>query len=119
MIAGQVIVHLASATICFSGQCHPALIGRATPQGEYPIVHARVRAPGYGGDVLAFARDETGVFAIHRVWTLLPEQRRLQRLTHGGSKDRRNITGGCINVTPAVYDQLVDCCSHSCVSIER
>lgn len=117
--ASAVVVHLASATICFLGQCHPALIGNATPSGTFPIVHARVGEPGYGGDVLAFARDGQGVYAIHRVWTLVPAQRRVQRLTAGGAAARRGITGGCVNVMPDVYDALVACCSRARVTIDE
>lgn len=115
----DVFVHLATATLCFMNQCHPALIGKATPMGEYPIVHARVADPGYGGDVLAFARDAKGIYAIHRVWTLVPRQRRLERLTRGNVAERLNITGGCVNVMPDVYDQLVKCCSRGRVVIVR
>ncbi|WP_231752925.1 hypothetical protein, partial [Burkholderia sp. TSV86] len=72
----MITVHLAAALICFSGRCHPALVGADTPRGTYPIVHAATREPGYGGDVLAFARDAHGVYAIHRVWTRIPSERR-------------------------------------------
>lgn len=63
--------------------------------------------PGYGGDVLKFKEDETSAFAIHRVWTLKPAQRRLERLQSKDPKERQSITNGCINVMPEVYEKLV------------
>lgn len=58
------VEHLANATICFPGHCHP------TPLGSFPPMHANVGEPRYGGDVLAFAHDESGVHAIHRLLRL-------------------------------------------------
>lgn len=118
-IATEIVVHVASATICFLGHCHPALIGSATPLGSFPLMHAKVHEPGYGGDVLAFAHDENGVYAIHRVWTLIPAQRRVKRLTTGAVPDRLDITGGCINVMPEVYESLVDCCESAKLTITK
>ena len=66
--------------------------------------------PGYGGDVLQFDEDAKQVYAIHRVWTLKPEQKRLERLASPDPKQRNSITNGCINVSPEVYQQLLDCC---------
>jgi len=66
--------------------------------------------PGYGGDVVKFAENDTLVFAIHRVWTLSPKQRRLERLASPNPADRVGITNGCVNVAPEVYDRLVSCC---------
>jgi hypothetical protein len=114
----QIIVHLASATICFLGACHPALVGKATPAGSYDVTWRSVVSPGYGGDVLQFSEDAEGIYAIHRVWTLKPEQQRVLRLTKGAVSDRRNITGGCINVMPEVYRQLLDCCSRGRLTVE-
>ena len=82
-------------------------------------MHAKVGEPGYGGDVLAFAHDENGVYAIHRVWTLIPAQRRMKRLTVGAVAERRDITSGCINVMPNVYDILVDCCERAELTITK
>jgi len=113
-----VIVHLMAATICWANQCHPALIGPKTPQGTFILQHRRTSDPGYGGDVLAFAKDDTGVYAVHRVWTLKPKQRRLERLRDGDASSRKDVTDGCINVMPSVYDELVSCCSKSTIIIE-
>lgn len=89
------------------GHCAPALIGKDTLPGVYPIEHVRVTAPGYGGDALVFATRADGVpLAIHRVWLGMPAQRRLERL-RGPAAGRRGITGGCINVEPQVYEALI------------
>ncbi|WP_155646716.1 murein L,D-transpeptidase [Burkholderia territorii] len=113
-----IVVHLLSATICFLNQCYPALTGRDTPLGEYSLVHVSVTEPGYGGDVLAFARDASGVYAIHRVWTGKATEQRLKRLKYGSAGQRTTITAGCINVMPDVYRRLVDCCSAATLLIE-
>lgn len=115
---GEIVVHLATAMICYLNQCHPALVGPSTPQGTFPVKWEQVSNPGYGGDILEFARDDkNAIFAIHRVWLLSPKQRRWYRLTEGTVAERRDITGGCINVTPEVYKELVDCCSRGTVVI--
>ncbi|MEX3556274.1 MAG: hypothetical protein VB131_06850 [Burkholderia gladioli] len=115
----DIIIHLASAVICFSGSCYPALVGPQTPIGEFQVQRRQVAAPGYGGDVLAFAEDDSGVFAIHRVWLRRPAERRYYRLTRGSVSERRSITNGCVNVMPDVYSRLVDCCSRSRVVVTR
>jgi hypothetical protein len=112
-----VIVHLASALICFASQCYPALVGPKTPVGTFTLQHRKTTAPGYGGDVLAFAQDDAGVFAIHRVWLLRPQQRRLQRLQGADAEQRKSVTDGCINVMPEVYEKLIDCCSRAQVIV--
>jgi hypothetical protein len=103
-----IAIHLSRALLCFSGHCYPALVGSDTPSGVFPAWHASTREAGYGGDVIAFARTgDGGVYAIHRVWTLRAQQRRLQRLASAHAEDRQGITGGCVNIAPAVYDALV------------
>lgn len=115
----DVVVSLGMATICFAGQCHPALIGAQTPIGQFPIVHAQVLDPAYGGDVLAYARRKDGrPLAIHRVWTQLPQQHRVERLASARAAERRGVTGGCINVMPDVFEKLVDCCSNQTLRIQ-
>ena len=106
----MIIVNLALATICFAGQCYPALVGPTTPKGEFTLTKRIVSDPGYGGDILKFSETQDSVFAIHRVWTLVPSQRRLERLTQGTVGQRQSITNGCINVMPEVYDKLMNCC---------
>lgn len=106
---GDVIVHLATATICFLNACHPALIGVKTPKGEFPLVHMRVMEPGYGGDLLAFEHHDNTTLAIHRLYHT--RQRREARIVSGETADRQGVTAGCINIEPAVYEALVDCCS--------
>jgi len=114
-----VVVHLAAAVICWANHCYPALVGPRTPVGTFVLQHSRILAPGYGGDVLAFARDESGVYAVHRVWLLKPKQHRLERLHSDSVEDRKSITDGCINVDPEVYEQLLSCCSRSKIVIEQ
>lgn len=107
----MVEVFLSLAVICFGGQCHPALVGKKTQPGVYPMHHVAFSRPGYGGDVLAFREVSPGTWqAIHRVWTLRPAQRRLERLASPDASQRQGITDGCINIAPATYDALVACC---------
>lgn len=110
----MIVVDLALATICFlqgtDAVCHNALVGPATPRGEFSLIQRMTKDPGYGGDVLQFDEDAKQVYAIHRVWTLKPEQKRLERLASPDPKQRNSITNGCINVSPEVYQQLLDCC---------
>lgn len=114
----MVVVDLTLATICFLGQCYPALVGPSTPKGEFSLTHQLVSSPGYGGDVLKFQEDSKYITAIHRVWTLRPHQRRLERLKSSDANMRKSVTDGCINVMPEVYDKLVDCCSNSSLVIK-
>lgn len=114
----MILVKLATAVICFSNQCYPALVGEATPVGEFPVHLMEWKSPGYGGDVLAFARDDKGYFAIHRLWLLNPKQHRLQRLESRNAKDHI-ITNGCINVSPEVYERLKECCTNEKLVITR
>ena len=100
-------VYLASALLCTADQCYPALVGRDTPVGQFPLVRRFVQAKGYGGDVLEFASSAAGLFAIHRVWLGNPKQHRAQRLASGDAADRRYVTDGCINVAPKVYESVV------------
>lgn len=114
---GHLTLSRSLAQVCYQDRCYPILLGAHTPDGTYPIQHARVLAPGYGGDVLAFGTRIDGVpLAIHRVWLLNPQQRRLERL-QGPVTGRVGITGGCVNVLPEVYQFLVDCCSQGSVTI--
>lgn len=112
-----VIVHLVAAVICWNGQCYPALLGHNTPQGLFHLHRWRTTLPGYGGDILAFARDQTGIFAIHRVLQT-PTGLRVRKLKRGSVEIRRDSTDGCINVMPDVYRKLIDCCSYSTLTIE-
>jgi hypothetical protein len=112
----SILVTLSLATICFAykgkEECHPVLLGKdsSTPVGEYVLSRRSTKAPGYGGDILQFHETKDDVYAIHRVWLLKPEQRRMQRLQSSNIADRY-VSAGCINVEPAVYTKLVDCCS--------
>ena len=106
-----VIVDITLATICFANACYPALIGKATPVGEYQLALRITQSPGYGGDVIQFKETTDDVFAIHRVWLGKPKERRLQRLA-SPDPAQRQITNGCINVMPDVYEKLKTCCSN-------
>lgn len=100
----DVVVSLSLATICFLGQCHSALVGKHTPTGVFAMRQARITAPGYGGDVVLFARRADGIpLAIHRRWDGAPAQGRAARLLSPAATDRQGITAGCVNVDPAVY----------------
>lgn len=114
----MVLVSLTAATICFNGMCAPALIGKDTPTGIYQLRNIQTHAPGYNGDILLFHETKDYWFAIHRVYTLNPKQRRIERLRSENPKDRL-ITMGCINVMPDVYEQLVKCCADEQVNIHR
>ncbi len=119
----SILVTISLATICFTyngtEECHPVLLGKnnATPSGDYIVSRRATKAPGYGGDILQFHETATGVYAIHRVWLLKPEQKRLQRLKSNVVADRY-ISSGCINVEPEVYEKLIDCCSRDTLTIK-
>ena len=98
------VVNLDRAEICMESDCRPVLIGKETPLGEYHLQLARTDENGYGGDVLVFKQDDTGTYAVHRVWTQRPSEKRLERIQQ--DTDRRIITNGCINVDDATYHQL-------------
>ncbi len=115
----MVLVSLAAASICFLNQCYPALVGPDTPTGEFRLEHVRTAAAGYGGDVIIFQETPSSVYAIHRVWLLSPEQRRLERLTSGNARERITVTLGCINVMPDIYDKLLACCSNQVMVVSR
>jgi hypothetical protein len=114
MASPDVFVNLGKAVICFAHTCFPALVGPTTPAGIYDLTHYATEAPDYtyGGDILVFREDNDDVWAIHRVINI-PGQHRKERLAGGNVHKRRNITLGCINIDPVVYEKLVDCCSNS------
>jgi hypothetical protein len=113
----EVIVDIGAAVICFMSTCYPALVGKDTPIGEYQLVHYSTDTPGYGGNLLVFKEDDNEVFAIHRVLDI-PGQNRFRRIRSDNVKDRQTITAGCVNIEPAVFDLLVDCCYASKVTIK-
>ena len=101
---GHAVVDLDRAEICMGSDCRPVLIGKETPRGEYPLQLATTDEKGYGGDVLVFKQDDTGAYAVHRIWTQKPSEKRLERIQQDA--ERRIITNGCINVDDATYNQL-------------
>lgn len=105
----MVIVDLTLAMICFLGQCHPVLIGEDTKPGTYDLVPRIVAEEVYGGSVLQFNETDELVYSIHRI---LPGR------TLNTSR-RRYVTAGCINVSPDVYLQLLDCCTHDKLIIKE
>jgi hypothetical protein len=112
-----VLVDIAAAVICFAGTCHNVLVGLDTPRGEFQLAQHSIEDPRYGGDLLVFKHDATGVFAIHRLLEV-PGQQRFARIRSPRAEHRHTITAGCVNVTPEVYAALVDCCAESKVVIK-
>jgi hypothetical protein len=108
----DVLVDVAAAVICFAAACHPVLVGPETPRGEFRLTHYATSVPGYGGDILSFKETGKYIYTIHRVIDV-PGQQRPTRLKNPSAEQRNRITGGCINVEPEVYDELVECCSES------
>lgn len=108
----DVIVDLAAAIICFATTCHPVLVGPTTPRGEFQLHHYSTPKKIYRGDFLAFKETRDSLYTIHRVVNV-PGQERLARLKSPDPNRRTGITGGCINVEPTVYEELVKCCSSS------
>lgn len=103
-----VTVFVQAALICFNQACYPALVGkdaRPTPTGVYDVKWVETDQRGYGGSVLVFKEEPKVNLAIHRVWTLIPTERRVERL-EGDSAKARHISNGCINVSGGVYDAL-------------
>lgn len=100
----MVEVILTAASICFGGECYPALIGQSTPKGEYTLNLYRIRDPRFGGTVLEFLRVGDEAFSVHRTW---PGREKMYSLPE---EKRRNISQGCVNVDPQVYQKLVACC---------
>ena len=107
------LVLLSSALICFQGphdtqqKCYHILEGSKTPIGVYEVRHMKTPYHGYGGDVLVFKETENYALAIHRVWLGNPNQHRQERLNSNNPDQRKNITNGCINVSPEIFDELV------------
>lgn len=114
----MVVVDLALALICFAGECHPALVGDHTPRGTYLLEHQATEEPGYGGDLLVFQEDRTRLWAVHRVYTQVAAQRRVERLQSTRVELRRGVTSGCINVMPDVYSRLLQCCKGAVLMIK-
>lgn len=106
----MILVDVAAAVICFAEVCHPAIVGRATPRGEFVAQHTATALPGFGGDVLVFHEASTYRMAIHRTW------RGRERL-YSQPPEKRTVSNGCINVEPAVYDALVACCSGATIVV--
>lgn len=99
-----IIVNTQTATACIQKTCYPVLIGKTTPRGEYLLQLAKTDEAGYGGDVLVFKQDDTGAYAVHRIWTQRPSEKRLERIQQDTA--RRIITNGCINVDDETYNKL-------------
>jgi hypothetical protein len=113
----DVLVHIAPALICIGTKCNRALVGPGTPRGKFQLTYYSTPDPGYGGDILTFKETSHDLYAIHRVINV-PGQQRLARLKSPHPTRRNSITGGCINVDPIVYDELVECCYASKLIID-
>lgn len=103
----KVVVNTKTAELCFADtqDCYPVLIGKTTPKGTFDLTIYATDKPGYGGDVIGFKEENNFLFALHRVWTLKPEEHRLVRIASDKVEDRI-MTNGCINVQDDVYDKL-------------
>lgn len=102
----KAVVYTDRAEICLEdNRCHPVLIGKTTPKGTFDLNIVKTNWRGYGGDVMKFKEENDFMFAVHRVWTLKPEERRLERIASSNVKDRI-MTNGCINVNNDVYEKL-------------
>lgn len=55
----KVIVDTSKAELCFADdrQCHPVLIGVATPKGTFGLTLNSTDKPGYGGEVIGFKQE--------------------------------------------------------------
>lgn len=114
----EVIVDVSAAIICFASACFPALVGNDTPRGKFQLTEYSTDEPGYGGNILAFKRNDKGqVYAIHRIIDV-PGQQRLARIKSPYTEHRITITAGCVNVEPEVFDKLIECCYSSKVVIK-
>lgn len=99
-------VYLDKAEMCLAdNRCYPVLVGKTTPKGLFDLNIVKTHHRGYGGDVMKFKEEDNFMFAVHRVWTLKPEERRMERIASSRVKDRI-MTNGCINVTNDLYEQL-------------
>ncbi|SNB66955.1 Uncharacterised protein [Kingella negevensis] len=107
MQSRRVVVDTSKAELCFpdTKDCHKVLIGKTTPKGTYRMTLHTTDKKGYGGDVIGFKEENGFLFALHRVWTQIPAEHRLQRIASDNVADRV-MTNGCINVENAVYDRL-------------
>lgn len=103
----KVIVDTSKAELCCADdrQCHPVLIGVATPKGTFGLTLNSTDKPGYGGEVIGFKQEGDFLFALHRVWNQIPSERRNERIASPSVSDRI-MTNGCINVSDAVYEKL-------------
>lgn len=98
----MITVFLGKALICIANICHPTLVGDTTPTGQYQIVQRFVEDEKFGEDVLKFHENDDSIFAIHRI-----TKQRMKYMNN--TPDVRNkITSGCINVTPDVYEIIVE-----------
>ena len=113
-----VVVSLTKAVICFAAHCYPILYGVTTPVGEYQMNERIVLTPGYGGNVIQFFETDKEVYSIHRLWLGRPSEHREKRIKSDNLKDRV-VSKGCINVEPAVFDELKNCCIMDHLTITR
>ena len=107
MQSKRVVVDTQKAELCFADtqDCHRVLIGKSTPKGMFDMNLVSTTAAGYGGEVIGFKQEGNFLFALHRVWTLKPSERRLERIASDNVADRI-MTNGCINVSSEVYEKL-------------
>ena len=96
----KVIVNTSKAELCFADEkkCHPVLIGKTTPKGTFSMNIYKTDKAGYGGDVIGFKQEKDFLFALHRVWTLKPSERRMERIQRLHQRNQR-----CVQQTENVF----------------
>jgi len=116
----MVLINITLAVICFGSnmECYPILYGDRTPTGQFEMNLRVTSQVGYGGDVIQFHSDGEQIYAIHRLWTLSPQQKREERIA-SSDLSRRKISKGCINVMPEVYEKLKSCCLNDRLEITQ
>jgi hypothetical protein len=91
---------IGGAALCFDGQCYPALMGAATPVGQFTM-HQEYDAPDFV-TVLSFHAPAGGVPLVIR-----PTEIGRDHLYAAAPDVRRTATAGCITVPPHVFDALL------------
>lgn len=79
---------------------------RVTPAGKFSVTKSTY--PEYGPLLqLNGIRGDNWIYAIHKVYTGHPSERREERL-HSGKPSDSHISYGCINVDPKTINALID-----------
>ena len=105
---------LGKALLCIAHVgCYPVLVGNTTPVGEYTMEHVIVVNGGISENVLKITESGVNrIVAIHR-----PPNATRVKLLEQQSTDK--ITNGCINVTPELFDYLVENYNNQTIKITK